>query len=94
MFHEYIHIITNKRKYYFFKVPEVPRKPVPEEKVPAAVPKIPEPLPSEGICPHSFYCKDDPLFWSSKYKLKKKCPFLHIEIFVNYSLCFLDDISI
>jgi len=50
-------------------VPEAPKKPVPEEKVPVAVPKIPEPLPSEGICHHSYYSKDNPLSGSFKHKL-------------------------
>lgn len=32
----------------FFKVPEVPKK-IPEEKVPTAVPKKPEPPPAKGM---------------------------------------------
>lgn len=31
----------------FFKVPEVPKK-IPEEKVPVAVPRKPEPTPAKG----------------------------------------------
>lgn len=30
-------------------MPEVPKKPVPEEKVPVAVPKKPEPPPAKGM---------------------------------------------
>lgn len=47
----------SENEIMFFKVPEVPKEPVPEEKVPVAVPKIPEPVPSEGLCHHSYYCK-------------------------------------
>lgn len=37
---------------YFFKVPEVPKKPVPEKKVPVPVPKKVEAPPAKGTSLH------------------------------------------
>lgn len=43
-----LHFIGPKTKRLFFKVPAVPKKPVPKEKVPPAVPKKVEAPPAKG----------------------------------------------
>lgn len=60
-----------------FLVPEVPKKPVPEEKVPVAVPKKPERPPAKGM-PH--FLKKQAIFLLISERKSIQVTILHVHI--------------